>query len=361
MGTGISILECHWCHWSLKLPALRGESGQSLIIHVLALVTLMMSLAFSIDIGFDFATKGELQKSVDAAALAGAAMLPDDPTAAQQKAQAWATSNGIANPDTLTFVVTTTNVPNDTLTVQVNRPVTHQFANILGIESANVGAIASALIGSPAGLQQIIPFGVLQSAIAGLNHGDSLSLVYNSNDPAAGNSLAVSFPGNSGASDFRAAINNGASAPFCLTGQGTPTCPTSLQSEPGNMAGPARQGFSDLISTTGAACDTFAEVFQPDPSDPAKNQITPVCDPFPPYSVAGSKRIVILPVVQSLCQGSCSVPIQQFALFFVTGVHCTSGTCQVDGKYAKNVSNVKGYSVGAYSPNSPFNMVRLSQ
>jgi Flp pilus assembly protein TadG len=342
----------------MSRPRLRDENGQMLPMAALMICAVIAMLAFSIDLGAGFVEKANGQRAADAGSLAGAYFLPGDLTGAETEARAFAVQNGLSN-DEITVQISTTLVPNDTIRVSVERRLAQRFARVAGIDFVTIRATAVARIASPSGMKQFIPFAVLDSALTPLRHGDSINLVYNSSDPTLGNSLAIAFPGTSGAADFRSAIVNGSSTPFCTVGHEHEGCPSILQSEPGNMAGPLRQGFNDLINATTTACDTFDEVFQPDPNDPSKVQILPRCNPFPPHSVTDSKRVVILPVTNALCSGKCAVPVVRFSLFFVTGIQCNSGTCEVHGRYAENVSGADGWKAGPYDPSSAFNRVTL--
>jgi Flp pilus assembly protein TadG len=344
----------------MKPNSRRSESGQSLVAMILV-VTVMVSLAgFALDVGLDFGQKAQLQNGADASALAAATRLPTQ-SVAEDTAHQYATINGVKATDQLHITISSTLAASDTVTVSIERSVNQTFASLGGLTSVNVAVSASAMVGSAAGLNRFIPFAVLDSVVQPLQHGDALTLTYNGNDPTLGNSLAISFPGDSGGSDFRNSISSGSADTFCATAQSYPGCTTVLQSKPGNMVGPAHQGFDDLISTTSSSCDTFNEVFIPVPGDSTKSQINPYCNPFPPQNVSTSKRLTILPVITSTCAGSCDLPIIRFVLFFVTGVQCNSGSCQVSGLYAENVSGVSGYKLGAYDPNSAFNSVKLTQ
>ena len=59
----------------------RGERGQILAVVALALVALLGIAAFSIDVGYAYYAKRQLQSATDAAALAGAQDLPNAATA----------------------------------------------------------------------------------------------------------------------------------------------------------------------------------------------------------------------------------------------------------------------------------------
>ena len=82
----------------------RGQRGQILAVVALALVALLGLAAFSVDVGYAYYAKRQLQSATDAAALAGAQDLPNAVTAV-----ATATSYAAANtPSNLSFTFTYT-------------------------------------------------------------------------------------------------------------------------------------------------------------------------------------------------------------------------------------------------------------
>jgi Flp pilus assembly protein TadG len=82
----------------------RGERGQILAVVALALVALLGLAAFSVDVGYAYYAKRQLQSATDAAALAGAQDLPNAVTAV-----ATASSYAAANtPSNLSFTFTYT-------------------------------------------------------------------------------------------------------------------------------------------------------------------------------------------------------------------------------------------------------------
>jgi len=328
---------------------------------VLALAILLGMVALVVDVGLALKERRSLQNASDAAALAGARELPDNPALAIELARAWATDNGITAANGLSVEVTSTYAPNDTITVSVTRDVPYRFSRPLGVMGATMAADASARVGSPAGLDRFLPFSVEDSVLSGLNPGDPAIIKYDSQDQSQGNSLALSFPDSSGASDFRHAIYYGSEQTYCVAGQEYPGCSSTISTEPGAMVGPTMQGIRDLLQDTSAACDSFEEVFAPDASNPSNMLISPACNPFPPYNVADSKRVVILPVIDGLCNGRCDVQIVRFALFFVTGVQCTGGqsSCEITGQYAEAAFDTGTLKLGPYSGDAALKFVRL--
>jgi Flp pilus assembly protein TadG len=134
----------------------RGERGQILAVVVLALVALLGIAAFSIDVGYAYYAKRQLQSATDAAALAGAQDLPVAADAIKTATE-YAGDNTPANLDTLTFTYQTKctatavlkagcNAASNPNALVVTGTGTTQtwFAKVFGIDHFNVSAHANA-------------------------------------------------------------------------------------------------------------------------------------------------------------------------------------------------------------------------
>ncbi len=120
---------------------LREEKGQSLILVTFALVFLLGFAAIVIDLASVNVTKTKLQTAADAAALAGAAELPNMANA-KTKAEDYAQSNGVSKSD---VTVTTPYGGNaDKIEVVIAEKVEYTFAKVLGFTSGDVVARAVA-------------------------------------------------------------------------------------------------------------------------------------------------------------------------------------------------------------------------
>src|SRR6266540_6397461 len=99
----------------------RKERGQTLLLFVLAATVLLGFTAMAIDVGLLFEDRRHLQNTADAAALAGVVELPLNPVGARNKAEEWAANNGVPASEIKTIEVRTTDFPNDTLYVEVEK------------------------------------------------------------------------------------------------------------------------------------------------------------------------------------------------------------------------------------------------
>ena len=76
-----------------------------------------------------------------------------------------------------------------------------------------------------------------------------------------------------------------------------------------------------------------------------------------------SARILIVPVIDELCNGSCEVTIVEFALFYLEGFGngCGQGNeCEVVGTFVRVNQNI-GLLAGTFDADSFNNFVRLVQ
>jgi hypothetical protein len=143
-------------------PRGNAESGQVVVLFALGLIMLMGMGALAIDVGHAFYAKRSLQASADAAALAGAAELPD-PTGATAYALAYGGQPGAKNEaDNLPPVTTKATTkcvsiapcnPVNALVVEQSIRVPARFARLLGIEYFDIEVKSTAC--SPCGARPL--------------------------------------------------------------------------------------------------------------------------------------------------------------------------------------------------------------
>jgi hypothetical protein len=109
-----------------------------------------------LDVGSWYHTKRRLQGTADAAALAGAQLLPNDSSGAQSQALAYANKNGgdVAGAN---ITVTSTVLPNDTISVRARKTDPGIFSSIFGVASADIDARAKARVGPPTKARYVAP------------------------------------------------------------------------------------------------------------------------------------------------------------------------------------------------------------
>jgi Flp pilus assembly protein TadG len=139
-----------------KAEGLHSERGQAFVLTVASMVVLLGMAAIGIDIGGWYQAQRHDQAIADAAALAGAQALPDDPSQATSLAVDYAKRNGatIAPSDvTISSDIGT----NDTIKVAVEKPESTIFARMFGISTVQVGAKATARAGLPSAARYVAP------------------------------------------------------------------------------------------------------------------------------------------------------------------------------------------------------------
>jgi hypothetical protein len=136
--------------------ARRDERGQAIVLMTLSLVVIMGMATLVLDVGNWYHTKRRLQGTADAAALAGAQLLPNDSSGAQSQALAYANKNGgdVAGAN---ITVTSTVLPNDTISVRARKTDPGIFSSIIGIASADIDARAKARVGPPTKARYVAP------------------------------------------------------------------------------------------------------------------------------------------------------------------------------------------------------------
>jgi hypothetical protein len=335
----------------LLLARVHEERGQGLVVAMLCMVVIMAFGAMAIDVGLFLQERRELQKAADAAALAGAQELPNSAGEAQQKAVEWVEKNGIGGGELESIEITSTYATDDTIRVKVKRDVPFMFARVLGFSNNMMQAEGTARVGSPVAVAGLAPFGVLEDAIS---FDEPTVLKYDAKDVTQGNfgPLGVDGPG---ADTYREAIEHGSGTSLCAQSEDTCTDPTA-ETETGNMVGPTRQGMGWRVDNTSADCDEFEEVFQ---EVSGTYRLTPQCSPFPSIGPEQGSRVVIVPVIEELCNGSCTVTIVNFAMFFIDELgKCVGNDCEVTGRFVDAQADI-GTLIGSYDPEGMLHFVRL--
>ena len=135
---------------------IKRENGQAMVFSVLFLVGVLGMAALVLDVGSWFREKRQLQLTADAAALAGAQVLPGSPASATSLALQYATTNG--RPITTNDVaISSAFSSNDTITVQEKSDAPGFFSKLFGINTVKVGASAAARAALPAQALYVAP------------------------------------------------------------------------------------------------------------------------------------------------------------------------------------------------------------
>jgi len=282
---------------------IKKEEGNVLVLSAFALVVLLGFAALAIDVGVILTARSQLQNAVDAAALAGVSGLLTSQTLATDRAINIAGSNDCLNQPVAINAVDVTFPTSGRVQVQGRRQLNLFFARVLGINTTNITATAVAELSPLSGTPGLRPW-----AIPDLNWTLGQLVILKSGSlgaPATNPSFyyAVDYPPLNrgtpipGANEYRDNIQDGCDGQVFVG--------DVLQVEPGNMAGPTRQGVDALLSQDPTASWSGSQVAGsafPGFSSPRIVKI-PFYDPnFPP--LPGRKSVVVI----------------GFAAFFVEGM-----------------------------------------
>lgn len=281
----------------------RGSaSGQVAVLITIAMPILLGILALCCDLAVTYLNWESIQKAADAAVLAGANYLPNDPASAIATANTWATQNGVATSE----IVSTTVAPDDmSITMTVKRNVPAYFARIFNVKSVPVQVAATAGVENVSTATGLVPIGV--NCASGdvstcFGYDQPVTMKYSQIGPGNWGPLAL---GSNGGNTYRYNIENGYQGPISL-GQW-------INSETGNMVGPTRQGFDTR----------WNEYLQIDPNGTATSHL--LNDPL----------VVEMPLVNwGSPNGKSQVQVTGFAAFWITGIQ---GSGNVTGEFLHTV------------------------
>lgn len=319
------------------------ERGVVLIWMALFLVFMLGFVALGIDTAKLMATKTELQNAADAAALAGASALNFDtgaliPDTAVVRAQIAAAANraftNAPTPVQLLAGDISFPAPNEIKVVTRRDPsaggsmITH-VAQVLGIKSIAVSATATAKAESSGTVcESLVPMGAIpppgEDGFA-VGCGNSYQLYAGQGGSVTGNYQMLSFPqcdegpceglAATGANTMRCLIANGYS---CCVGIGD-----VLETEPGNMNGPFRQGLQDRFDQDAVRTDD-------------------IC--YSDYQARGGtgQRVVNVPIIESLGNGRTDVRVIGFSAFFLKRRPVIGPSQPLYGEFLYNVAPGSG-------------------
>jgi len=280
---------------TLRKSLRRSEEGAVLVLVAFSLVVLLGMVALAVDLGMLFTGRSEAQRAADAGAHAGAGVFliaPGNGDMARDQARLFAENNQVRRA-TLDVLDQDIDVLLDSQKVRVrvyrtdNRgnPVATLFARILGIPTVDISAVAAAQTWPGDATDCILPFAmpdrwdvwdedlnVFRPAgpddVFDADRGDRYYSSMNPRDdgyytgygmnsigdpillkpanpqntPQPGWFYPVRLPGSQGGADYRASIRD------CWDPFNEWELGDELIKEPGNMIGPTRQGFQDILT-----------------------------------------------------------------------------------------------------------------
>lgn len=258
----------------------RDDQGSVGLLFAISLLVIMAMLALSLDLGRAYVARSAAKAAADAAALAGASALPQDPTAAIALATQTLSANHAAG--TVTLLNTTE------LQVSLKNSINFLFGPLIGVPSASYTVTSVAQVGSITAATGAVPLGIVDQS---LTFGQLVTL--KSSRPEDGSFGPGQFgalwfgDGDLGAEIYGQDLAQGYA--------GTLQVGQQIYTEPGNRVGPTDAALLQRIWA--------------DPQATAGN-LSPV-----------SPRLLIIPVVTPTTGGgSQATTIVGFAAFFLTSV-----------------------------------------
>jgi hypothetical protein len=321
----------------------RLQPGQIGVILTLIIATLLGAVAMGTDVAVLYFNWVQLQKAADSAALAGAGeltALPDPSgtvaTNAISTGEGYACLNGINDPSNTNATLcpspvnnpsyvdkvtsTTVNANNTQFSIKLTRQVPYYFARVIGLQTGNVaaGATAQVLRGANQVNGGLFPT-LFQckspcNGLGSLDPGTFVSFGQKFTAGAPGNWGWLNIGQGPGGNALKDAIINGYS--------GTVSVGDTLTTDPGQKTGPINQGWAGLFAKHNSLYPNVS------PSS--------ICANVNPNNIpAGDPLLVTVPVADlSGCTGACSVSVEGFA-----EVYLTSGSdASISGCFVQEVS-----------------------
>lgn len=276
-------------------PNCDSEKGVVMVIAALMLTSLMAVTAMVVDTGMVYVTRAQLQKAADAGALAGARTLRL--TGSQSQAEAVGRQYVASNSNAPYQTAFLSDLATGRCTVNLSKEVKFFFAPLIGYTRTIVRVSATAAAWRVTKLKNIVPFGVLEQ---NFEYGQQYTLKYGAGSDSlqyCGNYEALAL-GGSGTSDYSRNLKLGYSGAIAVGDR--------LTTEPGNMAGPTQDGVDYRINLCTAGCSYAAQ------------------------NEADCPRVVMVPIIDTLPNGSGETTVRGFAAFFVEAIDANASTGQKD-------------------------------
>jgi putative Flp pilus-assembly TadE/G-like protein len=304
----------------------RPRKGQIAVLMILVVATLLGVMTLGTDVGVMYLEHVQLQKGVDAAALAGANYVDEtapgsptfgtttptvnsscvgEPDDAQRAACTYAVNNGLAvDASSLTINENVAAAPSPNIQVIATRSnLPYMFGRLVGLSSYNVGAAAIATQGATGATNGMFPMAVQCNptcSTINLNPGAPVTFgaKFSPTGTASGNwqwLQNTNYSACGGSCGTGAAITNGMSGTYYIGGPVT--------TETGNIAtaGSVKNGFNSLMSS----CPTLS-------SDPCSGTGNP--NNIPPTDPC---LVTVAAVNFGGCTGSCNTTIEAFAQVYI--------------------------------------------
>lgn len=276
----------------------KSERGVVLVLVAVGMTAFLGMLGLVIDVGQIFMERVRLARAVDAAVIAGVQELPLQPKAALISAYEYALANSLTPEDLQVGI----SEQNHIISACAQKQVSLSFLSLFGFKQLQVSAEAAAMIGPVVGCTGVIPVGVPWDDFE-FGQVYELKIDAHSGRKYQGNFGALAL-GGTGANTYRNNLKYGY--------QGMLRVGDQVYTEPGNMAGPTRQGIEYRLKQA--------------PSIPGQ----------PWYE--NTARIAIVPIVDSIdVSGRALVTIVGFAAFYLEGVEAQGNRATIRGRFVEHL------------------------
>lgn len=293
------------------MPLHGKRKGSVLVIAALSLGLLLSAAALAVDYGYAVLMRERLQRAVDAAALCGAMELAmGRPGTAAARAVDMGNTN-LSAEYSVGFPA------GNRCRVNGEKSLRTFFAAFLGRDSMTVRAHAEAIASPVSEAQGLRPFAIVPPA-GGFVYGTTYTIKYGpgpGTEAYHGNFNAVALdPDDRGAKDYLENIKYGSKG-WIRIGSEISTDDDWIYTEPGNMAGPTREGVNYLVGK--------------DTHDWAYYQ-----------SMAGielSSRLITIPIIESMADinGRELVRVIGFARVFLENAVGTGNDVDIYARFVK--------------------------
>ena len=282
---------------------LKNERGSAVVIVTLAMTVILGITSLVTDVGLMYLTRTRLQTMVDAAALAGMQDIQKGFTVAQETTKQWAIQNG-AKEEELQITGTGNEMK---LTIKANRKINLLFARVLGIQSSNITAQATAQAGYMTAMTGVSPLGIEEQQ---LDYGKIYTLKTGSPPGMGAGEFGALILGNPGADDYEKFLTNGFNGEIRI-GQ-------ILDTQSGNISNPTVRAIENrFLRDTRIPKNSISDYDR----DAPQILIVPI---YQPYEVSNNKTK--------------KVKVTGFAAFFVTQLAGQGNQNYLNGYFLRTVA-----------------------
>jgi hypothetical protein len=287
------------------------KRGSVLVIAALSMTVLLSVGALAVDYGYAVLTRERLQRAVDAAALCGAMELAMGRTGTAASSAVDMGNSNLSATYSVSFPA------GNRCHVDGERSIRTFFAAVLGRDSMTVRAHAEAIASPISAVQGLRPFAIVPPA-EGFVYGTTYTIKYGPGPGTGahnGNFNAVALdPDDKGAKDYLENIKYGSDGWVKIGGDIT-TDDDWIDTEPGNMAGPTKEGVNYLVGQDAHDWDYY-------------------------QSMAGielSSRLITIPVIESMADinGRELVHVIGFARVFLENAIGTGNDVDVYARFVR--------------------------